>query len=83
MVASGKVQSVLQPSKKPTGNAPAAKRPGLLADKDPVNVIADKLTYEIGMKLRWEPKTPRTSYLVIAIGTGPDAWKRYVELNLD
>ena len=43
----------------------------------------DKLTYEIGMKLRWEPKTPRTSYLVIAIGTGPDAWKRYVELNID
>ncbi|MDO8677602.1 MAG: LPS export ABC transporter periplasmic protein LptC [Acidobacteriota bacterium] len=46
MVASGKVQSVLQPSKKPTGNAPAAKRPGLLQDKDPVNVIADKLTYD-------------------------------------
>ena len=46
MVASGKVQSVLQPSKKPAGNAPAAKRPGLLADKDPVNVIADKLTYD-------------------------------------
>jgi lipopolysaccharide export system protein LptA len=46
MVASGKVQSVLQPSKKPTGNAPAARRPGLLQDKDPVNVIADKLTYD-------------------------------------
>ena len=43
----------------------------------------DKLTYEIGMKMRWEPKTPRTSYLVIAIGTGPDAWKRYVELHID
>jgi 5-methylcytosine-specific restriction endonuclease McrA len=43
----------------------------------------DKYTYEIGMKMRWEPKTPRTSYLVIAIGTGPDAWKRYVELNID
>lgn len=46
MVASGKVQSVLQPSKKPGGNAPAAKRPGLLQDKDPVNVIAAKLTYD-------------------------------------
>jgi lipopolysaccharide export system protein LptA len=46
MIATGKVQSVLQPSKKPAGNAPAAKRPGLLADKDPVNVIADKLTYD-------------------------------------
>ncbi len=46
MVATGKVQSVLQPSKKPSGNAPAARRPGLLADNDPVNVIADKLTYD-------------------------------------
>lgn len=46
MVAAGKVQSVLQPSKQPTGNTAAAKRPGLLQDKDPVNVIADKLTYD-------------------------------------
>lgn len=43
----------------------------------------DKLPNEIGMKLRWEPRTPRTSYLVIAIGTGPDAWKRYVEIGRD
>ena len=33
-----------------------------------------------GMRLRWEPKTPRTSYLVIALGSGPDVWKRYVEI---
>jgi lipopolysaccharide export system protein LptA len=46
MVAAGKVQSVLQPSKQPAANAPAARRPGLLQDKDPVNVIADKLTYD-------------------------------------
>lgn len=39
----------------------------------------DRLPHEVGMRLRWEPKTPRTSYLVIAIGTGPDAWKRYIE----
>lgn len=39
----------------------------------------DRLPNEIGMRLRWEPKTPRTSYLVIAIGSGPDAWKRYIE----
>ncbi len=39
----------------------------------------DKLPHEAGMKLRWEPKTPRTSYLVIAIGSGPEVWKRYVE----
>lgn len=40
----------------------------------------DRLPHEVGMKLRWEPKTPRTSYLVIAMGTGPDVWKRYVEM---
>ncbi len=39
----------------------------------------DRLPHEAGMRLRWEPKTPRTSYLVIAIGSGPDAWKRYIE----
>jgi 5-methylcytosine-specific restriction endonuclease McrA len=38
-----------------------------------------RLPNEAGMKLRWEPKTPRTSYLVIAVGSGPDAWKRYIE----
>ncbi len=43
----------------------------------------DKLPNELGMKLHWEPKTPRTSYLVIAIGTGPDAWKRYIEISSD
>ncbi len=41
----------------------------------------DRLPEEAGMKLRWEPKIPRTSYLVIAVGSGPDAWKHYVELN--
>lgn len=40
-----------------------------------------RLPNEAGMKLSWEPKTPRTSYLVIAVGTGPDAWKRYVEVD--
>jgi len=40
----------------------------------------DRLLEETGMKLRWEPKIPRTSYLVIAIGSGPDAWKQYIEL---
>lgn len=39
----------------------------------------NRLPHEAGMKLRWEPKTPRTSYLVIAIGSGMDAWKRYIE----
>jgi 5-methylcytosine-specific restriction endonuclease McrA len=39
----------------------------------------NRLPHEAGMRLNWEPKIPRTSYLVIAIGSGPDAWKRYVE----
>lgn len=36
---------------------------------------------EAGMRLAWEPKTPRTSYLVIAVGSGPDAWRHYIELD--
>jgi 5-methylcytosine-specific restriction endonuclease McrA len=39
----------------------------------------NRLPNEAGMKLRWEPKMPRTSYLVIAVGSGPDTWKRYIE----
>lgn len=41
----------------------------------------DRLANEAGMKLRWEPRTPRTSYLVIAIGSGPAAWKQYIEIK--
>jgi 5-methylcytosine-specific restriction endonuclease McrA len=41
----------------------------------------NRLPNEAGMKLRWEPKTPRTSYLVIAIGSGPDGWKQYIEIE--
>lgn len=41
---------------------------------------SNRLHNEAGMRLRWEPKTPRTSYLVIALGTGPEVWKRYVEI---
>jgi len=40
----------------------------------------DRLHHKAGMRLRWEPKTPRTSYLVIALGSGPEVWKRYVEI---
>lgn len=40
----------------------------------------DRLPHEAGLRLRWEPKTPRTSYLVIALGTGPAVWKRYIEM---
>jgi 5-methylcytosine-specific restriction endonuclease McrA len=40
----------------------------------------DRLPGEAGMKLTWEPKIPRTSYLVIAVGSGPDAWRSYIEV---
>lgn len=39
----------------------------------------DRLPHEAGMRLLWEPKTPRTSYLVVAIGSGNEGWKRYIE----
>jgi lipopolysaccharide export system protein LptA len=45
MVAKGKVRSVLQPAK-PKPGAPAARRPALLGEADPVNVIASELTYD-------------------------------------
>lgn len=35
---------------------------------------------EAGMKLRWEPKTPRTSYIIIEVGGGLEAWKKYIEV---
>ncbi|MFZ4814591.1 MAG: HNH endonuclease [Phototrophicaceae bacterium] len=40
-----------------------------------------RLPNEAGMRLSWEPKLPRTSYLVIAVGTGPDVWKHYIEME--
>ncbi len=46
MAAKGKVRSALLPPGKPSGAAPAAKRPGLLGDKEPVIIIADALTYD-------------------------------------
>jgi 5-methylcytosine-specific restriction endonuclease McrA len=39
----------------------------------------DRLPHEAGMKMAWEPRTPRTSYLVVAIGSGNEAWRRYIE----
>ncbi|MEO8681873.1 MAG: LptA/OstA family protein [Vicinamibacterales bacterium] len=45
MIATGNVKSLLQPTKKGAA-ASTAKRPGLLGEKDPVNVMADALTYE-------------------------------------
>jgi lipopolysaccharide export system protein LptA len=43
MVAKGAVRSVLQPTR---GKQAGVKRPGLLGDADPVNVIAAEMTYD-------------------------------------
>lgn len=40
----------------------------------------DRLPHEAGMKMLWEPKTPRVDYLV-ASGEIPDAWKVYLEIR--
>ena len=41
----------------------------------------NKLPHEAGMRMLWEPKRPRTSYLVIAYGSGPAVWRQYIELE--
>ncbi|MDY7079499.1 MAG: HNH endonuclease [Chloroflexota bacterium] len=38
---------------------------------------ADRTPHEAGMRLRWEPKTPRVNY-VIASGEVPAEWKIYL-----
>ena len=40
----------------------------------------NKMPHELNWKLQWEPKTPRTNYLVAA-GAIPAAWKMYLPLN--
>lgn len=40
---------------------------------------ADRTPHEAGMKLLWEPKRPRTNYLV-ADGDIPDEWKVYIRV---
>jgi len=41
---------------------------------------ADRTPHEAHMKLLWEPKTPRVTYLV-ASGEIPAAWKAYLEVG--
>jgi len=41
---------------------------------------ANRTPHEAGMKLLWEPKTPRTNYL-IARGNIPASWKVYLEVD--
>ena len=37
----------------------------------------DRMPHEAGMRMRWEPKTPRTTYLVVS-GDVPVEWKAYL-----
>ena len=46
MVATGKVRSALLPPGTSAGAAGPGKRPGLLGDKEPVQIIAELLTYD-------------------------------------
>ncbi|MCO5186319.1 MAG: HNH endonuclease [Anaerolineae bacterium] len=38
-----------------------------------------RMPHEAGMKLAWEPKTPRVTYFVLG-GDIPEAWKIYLEV---
>lgn len=40
---------------------------------------ANRTPHEAGMKLLWEPKRPRTNYLVVD-GDIPDEWKVYIRI---
>lgn len=41
---------------------------------------ADRTPHEASMKLLWEPKTPRVTYLVVS-GEIPASWKAYLEVG--
>jgi 5-methylcytosine-specific restriction endonuclease McrA len=41
----------------------------------------DKLAHEAGMKLRWEPRRPRTNYVVLEFGNENETWKRYIDIG--
>jgi 5-methylcytosine-specific restriction endonuclease McrA len=43
------------------------------------NRKADRTPNEAGMRMRWEPRRPRTNYL-IASGDVPREWKKHIEL---
>jgi LPS export ABC transporter protein LptC/lipopolysaccharide transport protein LptA len=46
MIAKGNVRSTLLPLKKPTGKEAATRRPALLGDKEPVNILSAALNYD-------------------------------------
>ena len=46
IAATGQVRSTMLPATKPAGGATTAKRPGLLGEKEPVQIVAEKLAYD-------------------------------------
>jgi lipopolysaccharide transport protein LptA len=46
VAATGRVRSTMLPPGKPSETAAAPKRPGLLGDKEPVQIVAEKLAYD-------------------------------------
>jgi lipopolysaccharide export system protein LptA len=46
VAATGRVRSTMLPPQKPAGNAAAPRRPGLLGEKEPVQIVAEKLAYD-------------------------------------
>jgi lipopolysaccharide transport protein LptA len=46
VTAAGNVRSTMLPAKEPAGSTGAAKRPGLLGDTEPVQIVAAKLAYD-------------------------------------
>jgi lipopolysaccharide transport protein LptA len=50
VAAVGRVRSTMLPSKKPSGTAGAPKRPGLLGEKEPVQIVAEKLAYDEALR---------------------------------
>jgi lipopolysaccharide export system protein LptA len=50
MTAKGSVRSTLLPPKPPAGNAAPTKRPALLGDKEPVNILSATLIYDESKK---------------------------------
>ncbi len=46
ITAAGRVRGNMLPAQKPAAGATAAKRPGLLGDTEPVQIVSEKLTYD-------------------------------------